>query len=140
MKARVKPGLSVNDVVMKMGPSPIDEIIFDAQQWKEVPAGGQARAKVHPKLMVCTEDTDEACDELIKDYVAALAEAESIAKMEEEEVSTGNDLGVDATDTALALMMENGISADEVTGTGANGRILKKDVEAFLTGDAGIVG
>lgn len=42
--------------------------------------------------------------------------------------------GVDATDSAVELAVENGLTPDDVTGTGEDGRVLKGDVEAALSG------
>lgn len=38
----------------------------------------------------------------------------------------------DITDSALALANENNVDLSSVVGTGVNGRILKKDIEALL--------
>ena len=39
---------------------------------------------------------------------------------------------IDATDTAVQLAEEAGVDLTDVTGTGVNGRIVKKDVEAHI--------
>src|SRR5690606_2747291 len=44
---------------------------------------------------------------------------------------------VDATDEARALAEAHGIDLSTVQGTGANGRILKKDVEAAIPSEEG---
>ena len=62
---------------------------------------------------------------------------EQAGKMGNKVMATGDEVAldlnqVDATDAAAALAEENGIDLATVSGTGANGRIGKPDVQAAI--------
>lgn len=50
----------------------------------------------------------------------------------DEEEESNDEEEVNATDTAIELAREEDIDLEDVEGTGANGKILKKDVEQFI--------
>ena len=51
---------------------------------------------------------------------------------EEDEAEDAEDGPVSATDSAIKLAVENGVDLADVVGTGADGKIIKADVEAHL--------
>lgn len=60
--------------------------------------------------------------------------ADAVAEVETE-AEADTDAGMDITDGALAFADENGIDLATVVGTGANGRIIMKDVKAAAAAD-----
>lgn len=55
------------------------------------------------------------------------------APEQEEEPSTQQDEGPLATDAARQLAFQHGVDLNDVTGTGAEGRITRDDVAAFVS-------
>jgi len=61
-----------------------------------------------------------------------LSEEQLAAAAKQAAVTGTGDTVIDATEAAAKLAQEKGVDLALVTGTGANGRIGKPDVEAFL--------
>lgn len=75
-----------------------------AKYWKE---------KLHDFLILEKENNEVTVEDVVKE----------VEKAKEE---------LDATDTAVELAEEHGVDLTKVEGTGADGRILKSDVEAVI--------
>ena len=88
--------------------------------------------------VVCSIDTSAEAPE--KEPEAAEAEApkeevkKETPKAQESNPKIEDDSNVKATPLAKEMMKDNKVSSSSLTGSGANGRITRSDVEAYITG------
>lgn len=98
----------------------------DTTRWKQNEDGSWSRKNragdVETTFYAETVAADEGVE--VQELVVEAPEPEEVE----------DDL-IDATDGAIAAADEHGVDLATVTGTGANGRITKADVEAVLKED-----
>lgn len=97
----------------------------DETRWKQNEDGSWSR-RVGENEETTHYDPTAAVEEVEEEVVEEASEAPEPEEAEEL---------IDATDGALALADEYGVDLATITGTGANGRITKADVEAVLKED-----
>ncbi len=75
---------------------------------------------------------------LQRTYTRPTTEEDTVAEVAAEADDSDSDLdaGMDITDGALAFANENGVDLSAVAGSGAGGRIIMKDVKAFIAAQA----
>lgn len=107
-------------IAVKEGPVPIDGVIAvigqPGEDWQAALAAANGGAPA-----AASNGQAEA------PVAAPVAEVPAAA-------ASGEDTRVKASPLAKSIAKESGISLDQVTGSGDQGRIVKKDVEAFLEG------
>lgn len=108
-------------IAVKEGPVPIDGVIAvigqPGEDWQAVLAAANGGA---PAAAASNGQADTPVAAPVAEVPAAAA--------------SGEDTRVKASPLAKSIAKESGISLEQVTGSGDQGRIVKKDVEAFLEG------
>ncbi len=117
-------------IAVKEGAVPIDGVIAvigeKGEDWKAAVAAAQSAApakKVEEKLV-------EAVSKPVEVAHTAAAPAAPVVNKVIPEASNGR---VKISPLARSMANEAGIAITSITGTGDNGRIVKKDVEAFIS-------
>ena len=129
IQARVKKDSKINPVVSCSG------IMFFKEDWAIVPDGFEGEAKNNPYLETAKYKVEAKPKPELE--VKATPEPEIVATPEAKPDPTASAEVVEgtpnATDEAIKFAGEMRVKLSWVTGTGKNGRILKSDVEAYLT-------
>lgn len=84
------------------------------------------------------DDEDDSADESssdAKEEKSSPSKEEKEASKEEESSEQSDDTRVIAMPSVRKFARDNDVNIKEVNGTGKNGRILKEDVESYLSGD-----
>jgi pyruvate dehydrogenase E2 component (dihydrolipoamide acetyltransferase) len=79
-------------------------------------------------------EDDDTEEEVVEEEQSAPAEEEKAEKQEEKPEKT-SDKRVIAMPSVRKYARDNDVNIQEVTGTGKNGRILREDIDNFLSGD-----
>jgi pyruvate dehydrogenase E2 component (dihydrolipoamide acetyltransferase) len=143
----VKPGdeIKEDDILLEVQndkavveiPSPVDGKVLDVKVEE-----GTVSIVGDVLLTIDAGDANPAEEENpIEEAVEAEPAKEEVAKTSEPAVDTANeeadsDARVIAMPSVRKYAREKGVAIQKVTATGKNGRILKEDVDAFLTGGA----
>ncbi len=119
-------------IAIKEGPVPIDGVIAvigeEGEDWKAAIEsadngsnnGAEEQEKENPPSEESTESTAPAPSPAPQQAGATAAN------------ETGDSQRIKASPLAKSMAEQSGINLAEVTGTGDNGRIIKRDIEAFL--------
>ncbi len=116
-------------IAVKEGPVPIDGVIAvigkKGEDWK---AALEAAESSNDNG---SDEADEAQEKEESKPEETAAPASSASTPETSE-STGNDKRIKASPLARSMAKEAGVDIDKISGSGDSGRIVKRDVEAFI--------
>jgi pyruvate dehydrogenase E2 component (dihydrolipoamide acetyltransferase) len=115
-------------IAVKEGPVPVDGIIAvigkEGEDWKaaiEAAGNGKAEAK----------DADDSADAASEEPTSEKS-ADPTPEKEASSSSADADKRIKASPLARSMAKESGIQLENVSGSGDQGRIVKKDIEAYL--------
>lgn len=119
----------VGDILVKLDAPGYEDLKFKGDHEDEEKAEEKTEAQV--------QATAESGQKIEKEKVDAPAKKEGSSEptIKESKEQPKGDVRVIAMPSVRKFARENEVSIADVSGTGKNGRILKEDIEAFLSGD-----
>lgn len=120
----------VGDVLIKLDAPGYEDLKFKGDHSDEE----KAEEKTEAQVQATAEDGQAVDKEKVETPAKNVEESAEKVKTTTKEQPKG-DTRVIAMPSVRKFARENEVSIAEVTGSGKNGRILKEDIEAFLSGD-----
>lgn len=125
-------------IAVKEGAVPIDGVIAvigdEGEDWKaavaaaEAETGNKVKTKVETEQVVVSESIQEPTQAMGNGIVSNHSIAPASVQTQH-----GSNGRIKISPLARSMATEAGISLESLSGTGDNGRIVKKDIEAFLS-------
>ena len=132
-----------NDKSVVEIPSPVEGTILKIHvEEGTVAVVGDLLVSIEAEGYEASETETEPADEEDKDEKTEQSETEQVTDKESKQTEEAKDKGLDQRVIAMPSVRkyarDNNVNIQEVTGSGKNNRILKTDVDAFLSGDQSV--